>query len=102
MAGGMSFTPGVGNQFRAATNSDNYRLPLNATQALQILSLHLPDVLSGAAVAPDALLRGTPGLRPDVAVQTYATGMGAPSPVSTTGTAGSSDQMMKTPLGPVA
>lgn len=90
---GYNFTPGLANRFRSALNGQANQLGANATQALQILSLHLPDVIGGHAPAPDALLRGGAGIRPDAAVRTMTSGQSAtqppaaprPSPLSSVG-----------------
>lgn len=70
---GYTFTPGLANRFRSAANAPG-QLGSNASQALQILSLHLPDVLQGHPAAPDDLLRGSGGLTPDTAVRAQTSG----------------------------
>jgi hypothetical protein len=54
---GLSFTPGLGQRFR---NSLNGQLPNGVSEALQVLSLRLPQFLGGNPIAPDALLRPSP------------------------------------------
>src|SRR5437773_1072786 len=46
---GFSFSPDVSNRMRQSFN--NGVLPLNASEALRILSLHLPVNLSGSPAA---------------------------------------------------
>lgn len=75
---GYSFTPGLANRFKTAANGPG-QLGNNASQALQILSLHLPDQLQGHAPAPDDLLRGSGGLTPDTAVRAQTSGISAPA-----------------------
>lgn len=74
---GYTFTPGLANRFRSAVNGQAPQLGANATQALQVLSLHLPDVIGGHSPAPDALLRGGTGIRPDMAVRAQTSGQPA-------------------------
>lgn len=76
---GYSFTPGLANRFRSAANGTGSQLPTNASQALQVLSLHLPQTLEGQAPAPDSLLRGSGGLTPDTAVRAQTSGLMSPS-----------------------
>jgi hypothetical protein len=59
---GLSFTPGLQQRFR---NSLNGQLPNGVSEALQVLSLRLPQFLGGNPIAPDSLLRGgIPGAPP--------------------------------------
>jgi hypothetical protein len=61
---GLSFTPGLGQRFR---NSLNGQLPNGVSEALQVLSLRLPQFLGGNPIAPDSLLRGgIPGAPPPI------------------------------------
>jgi len=83
------FTPGLQQQFRRSLAGQTAQLPANASEALQVLSLHLPAFLGGTPIAPDALLRPRlGGVRPDLAVQAQTTGVPAagPSPVSASST----------------
>lgn len=82
---GYSFTPGLQERFRSSLNGGPPQLPLNASTALQIVALHLPNFLGGSPIAPTSLL--TPhfgGGTPDAAVRAFTTGTPpAPSSVRT-------------------
>jgi hypothetical protein len=56
-AGGLSFQPGLQSRFRASLNN---QVSPGISEALQILSLRLPQFLGGSPIAPDALLGGRP------------------------------------------
>jgi hypothetical protein len=75
---GYSFSPDQSNRTRQGFNSGV--LPNNASEALRILSLHLPAMLAGSPIAPDALLRsGVAGAAP------FSTLAPASAPVSSPG-----------------
>jgi len=58
---GLSFAPGLLQQrFR---NSLNGQLPNGVSEALQVLSLRLPQFLGGSPISPDALLRPSVAFR---------------------------------------
>lgn len=61
MDNGYSFTPGSQQRFRDTLNQPQGQLSPFANEALKVLSLHLPNLLGGAPIAPDALLRPQPG-----------------------------------------
>jgi hypothetical protein len=74
------------SKFRASLNSPTGAMGLgpNASDALQILSLHLPSFVGGSPIAPEALLRPRlGGFVPDTAVQAQTTGVPAGAPPST-------------------
>ncbi len=54
---GYSFQPDSEKRLRGSINAGNGQLGPQANEALKILSLKLPDVLSGRPIAPDDLLR---------------------------------------------
>ena len=76
------FQPDQQKRLRNTLNRGAGQLSPGASQALQILSLRLPDVLSGRPIAPDALLRPRVGSgRPAAAVaQSNVAPRLAPSP----------------------
>jgi hypothetical protein len=79
MLNSYQFTPDLQDSFRRSLNGQGATLPANASQALQVLSLHLPQVLGGAPPAPDAPLRPqVGGMRPDLAVRSQVTGNPTP------------------------
>jgi hypothetical protein len=55
----FTFTPQANKSLSTQINGGN--LSPYASQALQMLSLHLPQFLGGSPIAPDALLRPQPG-----------------------------------------
>lgn len=79
---GTSFSPGLAQNFRNTLNGQPNQLPQNTSQALQVLSLHLPSFLGGAPIAPDALLRGGGSMTPDTAVRAQTSGTPAPAPTA--------------------
>ena len=79
---GYSFQPGLQQRFTNALNGQAAQLPPTATQALQVLSLHLPQLLQGAPIAPDALLQARHGAGGGLALSTLVatpTSQAAPS-----------------------
>jgi hypothetical protein len=77
---GYSFSPGLQQRFRGALSGQPNQISPNTSQALQVLSLHLPSFIGGAPIAPDALLRAGGQVRPDTAVRAATTGTPAPAP----------------------
>ena len=67
---GYSFSPDTSNRLRQSFNTG--LLPNNASEALRILSLHLPAMLGGSPIAPEALLRPSlPGGRRPIGAQPF-------------------------------
>jgi len=65
---GYSFSPDQSTRIRQSFNSGV--LPQNASDAIRVLSLHLPAMLAGNPIAPDSLLR--PGVTGAGAFSTLA------------------------------
>jgi hypothetical protein len=58
---GYSFTPESERRLRTGINGAGGQLGPQASQALKVLSLRLPNVLGGNPISPDALLRAQGG-----------------------------------------
>lgn len=58
---GQTFQPGADSSYRKALNGQNSAMSPTAQQALQVLALRLPTVLSGRPVAPADLLKPNVG-----------------------------------------
>lgn len=80
---GYAFTPGLQQRFTNSLNTQAQGLPPTASQALQVLSLRLPNILGGQPIAPDALLRPRlGGATPDAAVRAQTSGaVTGPAPI---------------------
>ena len=77
---GLSFSPDLANRFRASLNNPTGagQLSPQVGQALQVLSLHIPDFVGGSPILPDSLLRPRlGGFTPDAAVRAQTAGSSA-------------------------
>lgn len=84
---GQTFQPGTDNAYRRTLNQDNGQLGPSAQEALRVMSMRLPTVLSGRPITPDALLKPrVGGAAPGSALPTAPPTSGAPAQASVTGT----------------
>jgi hypothetical protein len=71
---GYRFSPNdIQRRFQAVLSGQSPLTP-GQSSALQVLSLHVPRWLGASLPAPDALLRRSAGIRPDLAVRAQVTG----------------------------